>query len=519
MLQETTLPAVNDELSELPYNDLIAMISNAFKGLVKSPTSLVIYETDVDAETLWNLYLDYYPADQRQSFTCNACKHFFKRAAGLVYINPTTFETKTAIWHTVPVEFQTLADQIIALVEKAKIIEPFSHTVHSSPMLGTVNAGGYNHLHVKTSFIGGPKIVAREYATVAKLKESYDLAIRSLGLIAPERITKVLETFKLDAELVNYPKIISVLESYSDFRTTLQKNHVIRHNQVWNFAVARPDAAAIANTAVGEYIASFDNPTVAKRTFLKMVDPINYQRPKALPSEGNVAVAEKLIADLGVARSLERRSASVDDIVFWRWKPGVQHIEAVTGSIFAGLKTKTSEAEASTQVIQGGTKSWTVFERDILPSVVSLQIYVGSHDNFVGINTAVHSDAPPILRYDLPEARNPVSKWVIHGGSERSRWGLKEGYKDVLGIIEGHGNDQLNFVFNCNKVPEVGLCLFPEVLIRELYPIRSTIEQYSKETGLKHIDNPVVGLNTFPARVKVKTKTGTEVFYIIDRFE
>ncbi len=507
-------------ISDLPYQSLIDYVSVSLETLKQHP----LFETDVDGNALWNLYLNYFSDEQRQSFDCNSCKFFFRRAAGLVIIDPVTFESKSAIWHTVPAEFQALADEIIALVEKAKVTEPFVHTRYSAPILGDDASGGFNHLHIRTIPASrGVRIVAQNVADLAKLKEGYDMLTRSLGDLSLPNVKAAAELFEHDKDLVNYPKQVSIIDRYLKLRNTLSNNHVLRQNQLWLFAVGNADAARIGNGVMGVFILmrAEKNAAAAKAVFLEMIDPENYQRPKALPSSGNTVVAEKLIAEHGWAKSLERRSAAPEDIIDWYWQPKAVSEVREAGSVFGNIQTKDKVTKSDATPIEGGTKSWVVFDRDVLPNVVKMKVKIPSSKwQFVGINTAVHFDAPPLFRNDSLEKRNPISEWTVTDGSYARDWGLVTNDADVLGIMNEHNEVRGKvLIIQGGKTPPVGSCLFPEIIDRRLFEVRATIEQYSRENRLEQIPNPAVGINIYPVSVVVVTSTGSAVRYTIDRFE
>src|SRR2546425_8355197 len=62
-------------------------------------------------------------------------------------------------------------------------------------------------------------------------------------------------------------------------------------------------------------------PEVSKR-FAEKMHPLRYQRPQAAPSEGQLAQAEKIVAQLGAAGSLARRFARLEEVeTIWTPKP------------------------------------------------------------------------------------------------------------------------------------------------------------------------------------------------------
>ena len=66
-------------------------------------------------------------------------------------------------------------------------------------------------------------------------------------------------------------------------------------------------------TLLEDLATGMDFATVSARFAAKM-HPLKYLRPQAAPRAGNIADAEKIVAKLGIARSLERRFARIDEI-------------------------------------------------------------------------------------------------------------------------------------------------------------------------------------------------------------
>src|SRR5574343_1693407 len=132
---------------DLPYENLVKVISESLESNIVPQASKVLFHTDVDTKALWNIYLDQFLIGHRHQYNCSACEYFFHKAAGLVYIDPVTFKTKTAIWHSLPDGFKGLGKSLTTLVESANITKPFALTKFDRTIIGTAEAGGVQHLH------------------------------------------------------------------------------------------------------------------------------------------------------------------------------------------------------------------------------------------------------------------------------------------------------------------------------------------------------------------------------------
>jgi hypothetical protein len=121
-----------------------------------------------------------------------------------------------------------------------------------------------------------------------------------------------------------------------------------------------------------------------------------------------------------------------------------------------------------------------------------LEISVPSRGRFVALTTAVHADAPPILKWDCEDERNPVAWYVYPNGSPAEQWSLTGGKwakitalalmptmwgaRPMPFISEG----VVAIVAGAVDRRDAGNALFPEFLKDDLHPVRATIEAYSR---------------------------------------
>jgi len=121
-----------------------------------------------------------------------------------------------------------------------------------------------------------------------------------------------------------------------------------------------------------------------------------------------------------------------------------------------------------------------------------------NRDSYAAMVTAVDFDAPPILQWDTPEHRNPVSWYLYSGNSLPDAWGLiATTYQSVTGICfkptMWHGNfshhgEGVVFILDGardTRYENAGGGLFPEIMKSEFRDIRSTIEAYSRKETLQ----------------------------------
>jgi hypothetical protein len=271
---------------------------------------------------------------------------------------------------------------------------------------------------------------------------------------------------------------------------------------------------------------------VSRRFALKMA-PTQYQRPQVAPSAGNLEEAERVVEKLGIAESLKRRYARVEELQAL-WVPAPP--KPAGGGVFAHIKPK------GTVSLQGLVNhaltpiTWDKFSRTVLPEATSIEALVPGHGSFIGLLTAEDKDAPPILQWDREDRRNPVSGYLYNYGSHAHRWGLVGGeYRKVTAVtlqpsmwnpgFEHHGNAAIFILDGAMDANLAGnsLGLFPEILRSELHGIRASIEAYSKSKSPSGAsEGSACGIsfaNGNPISVRVTTPSGVVSHYRIDRWD
>jgi hypothetical protein len=127
--------------------------------------------------------------------------------------------------------------------------------------------------------------------------------------------------------------------------------------------------------------------------FAEKMHPLRYQRPQSAPAEGNIAQAEQRLEKLGIARSLERRYARLEEIRTL-WKPVLEQRRHSAG-IFGQLRAKSRIS--GSPIIGTTTLTWEKFARIVLPTAQRIEYQVPDHpESFCALITAVHGDAPPL---------------------------------------------------------------------------------------------------------------------------
>lgn len=458
----------------------------------------------VDAGDLFSMYLSgFKPGQQRQYHNCSACRHFINRFGSLVTIDEFG-RPHSALW----------ADEDAPLFYKRAILK-MDNAVRDSPITGvflssertwgTPVTGPWRHFSVTP-----PATMLHRHAvltaaqTMAEKREDFHNVARALGEFPLNVIDRALTLLRSDA-LYRAEKVIGPAQFLRDLHVARAavKNGFARHNILWRAVATAPAGfchprSSMIGTLLEDLVAGMDFDEVSRR-FKEKMHPLQYQRPQAAPTAGNIAAGEKLIAQMGLQASLHRRFARAEELrAFWTApKPATPE----PGGIFGHLVPKNAARPAEMSAVNPTPITMEKFCRAVLPQAESLDIWVpGGPLTFIVFTTASDPDAPPLLQWDRPDRRNPFAWYLWNGGAPASQYGLAAGrYHRVTAIVskptmwddpDDHSHQGKGAAFIIEGARETrtsaGLALFPETLRSELHGIRSTIEAFSKAGKLEN---------------------------------
>ena len=494
------------------------------------------YLFTTDATGLFDAFLAALPDEARQHYTCNSCRRFVDTYGGLVTIDYGV--SMPAMWHPdVPIMFELPVFKMVQIVKKANVTGVF---LSGSNVLGTPVTGDWHHMSV----LDAPKYSNRlltPFQAMAEKTEDYKILERSLAEFSQANVEQAVRLLDSEA-LYRSEKCLGVakwlLALQKSIATT--KSAKTKANLIWLAVAGAPTGYAhIRSSMIGTLLddiqAGMGFDAVASR-FAEKMHPLQYQRPQAAPSAGNIVQAEKLVEKLGIQRSLLRRFARVEEINAL-WRPQEQRQEPTKEGVFAHLKPKSAQEVAPPMNTPVITMTWDKFQRVVLPTAHKIEFMVTSANNhYSAIVTAVDMEAPPILQWDNEEQRNPFSWYVYNNGSSPAAWGLSTGWCEVTAVCLqpsmwygdfSHQAESVYFILNGAKdsrYERSGCALFPEILKSSLREVRSTIEAYSKSATIEGYDEATAnGLRLqkgaeWNATVRVTSAVGVTE-YKLDRWD
>jgi hypothetical protein len=527
--------------NELDYEGLLASVRERFRIATASPEDKVrLFATQTP--DLFELFLDALPPSLRQQYTCHACKKFLQRYGGVVLVGPDG-KTAPVMWDaaSTPEPYTATIRALAAVVAQAPIAGVF---LSSAPTWGVPVTGEWHHLAVTPAapLVFKPSLLLTTSQVVAEKQQDYEMLLRGLEEF-PLDLVKNAHSLLTTGSLFRSEKCIGVAKWLFDLHKQRKaaKNLRAKENLTWLAVASAPTGfchvrSSMIGTLLEDLAAGLPFADVKAKFDAKM-SPLQYQRPTATPTAGNLAQAEKIVAKLKAEGSLERRFAKLADIKAL-WRPTPSRSEPKKG-VFSHLG---AAAKPSSAAIEGPpvTMTWDKFSRTVLPTAASIEYLVpASNQSYVAMVTAKNADAPPIVQWDFEDERNPVTWYVYHNGSTPARWNLKAGaYHPVTAVTLApsmwsakrrfdHQGDKVAFLLENARDTEYtsSAGFFPEFLKSDFHAIRATMEAYAKSAVIEgKAEAEACGIclakgGTWNLTFRVTSKDGARISCLLDRWD
>ncbi|PSB56436.1 hypothetical protein [Chamaesiphon polymorphus] len=493
---------------------------------------------------LFSIFLSALPPDFRQHHTCNSCRQFVERYGGIVTID-SEGKTTPVMWNPklVPEVYAPAVSKLASVVSGAAIDNVFLSELRT---WGTPVTGIWEHFSV----VPGEDLVFKStpiyttYQTLAQKRQEYQMLVRGLADFSLQVATQAYSLLS-NATLYRSEACLGIAKWFLDLKQQREsvQNSRLRENLTWlAVANAPPGYCHIRSGTIGTLLEDIQNglafQQIADRFNAKM-NPLQYLRPQAPPKAGNIAQAEKIVAQLQTAGALDRRFAKLEDLqALWVPHPTAPKVEQK--GIFGHLQTATTRAQQQLDV-PPIVMTWEKFARTILPTAKTIEYFVPtSQQAYMALVTAQNPEAPPIIQWDMPEASNPVTWYFYANGSSPDAWNLRSNtYCAVTAIVlqPSLWNDPEKFAHKGEKVflilqnakdkqYQKGAGFFPESLKSEYHSIRSTMEAYAQNAVLAGKDEATacgIGLQKGGTwdliLLRVTTADNLQVNYQLDRWD
>lgn len=403
-----------------------------------------LYQTSVDPDELWNVYLDSMTEDMNPLFRtrtehdCQTCRQFIKRFGGLVTINPTTLRP-TTIWDfDAPEPYGAVVSALREEVLDHPITDLWigESTTCGTPQNRSLNKETgevevWTHLYMEV-----PKALTMRKdnipTAVGRARSNHQTFARAVKEISAYAVDTVLELIDQNSLYrgEQYKASVRALKQAQD--RVPAGDDIQFDNWCWLQSAKNPAVCGIRNSAIGTLLVDLsegkDLETAVGR-YEAVTAPANYRRSTSLITHRMVEQAREKIAELGLGDSLAHRHAVLEDIkvpdVLWANRGAKKRM---SGDPLADLAGDLKAAAANLDRVED--VSWEHFRDHILPNAEGLEVLLERRlkPNCVSLLAPVNADAPTLT----PWTNNFC--WAYAGNVSDS---MKERVKSAGGRVDG----------------------------------------------------------------------------------
>lgn len=529
-----SLSTYRTDTTDDAYTELLSAVARRLATTTEDPKARLFH---TDATGLYDAFLAALPEPLRQQHRCGTCRRFVERVGGLAVIAddgrlvPALWDPGSAL-PTYGAAVRALASRVAG----ARVTGPL---VTGQITWGHRERGGFAHLAIELpKHVRTPASPLHDFAQLAGMRRHehalLHAALRKYPLPLARRAARMLETGELprsEACSGIAQWLVALHESLDRIRDARR-----RDNSMWRASAAAPPGychlrSGMLGTLLDDLHAGVPFPEIRRRFAAKM-HPLQYMRPTAPPSEGNIVQAEKMFATLAAGGALARRFARLEDLTT-RWRPRSRPNE---GGLFDHLRRWANVPQDDG--VGPVRITWVKFARTVLPEAEAIELMVdGERRSYGAFVTAASADAAPVLQWDHPDRRNPVSIYVYVDGSLPQAFDLTAGKPCAVtgialhpsgwtsGEAFSHVGNQVWLVLDGARDRRYvrGGGLFPESLRSDFHPVRKTIEAHMQQAVIAGADQAtacglMLGGTSWNAVVRV-TAGGIRTRYLLDRWD
>lgn len=512
------------------WNEFRNEILENSKPVEGVPNDLIFVADNSNIPDLFALFLLDIPVDFRQHYNCNACRGFINRYALTCVVNDDGTIRPWLFRKYLPEQiadnpFRRFSTQVAdAIINHGNRVSRCL-TIPMKDMDGMLGVDTneehpeFNHLMAYA-----PEYNLDLSRQRINLDERHKVFVKNMVKLTKQfsTVDNVMKVYVMlnDNIIPMKDKYCSLVEWYLECaKKVMGANGHRRNNLLWKYSIEAPDSVvAFSSTAIGNLIENLNNgmnDEVAINIYRQMVDSHHYMRPTKEVTSNQTEEAFKLISELGYTeKDFDRKLALFDDIKdHCIWLPKQTETTSQKSENFfshlAADKENVKSDEDDLRIRTTKTMSFTTFLKEIEAGKYTAMQYLYTPGNpMYAMVAPVHPDAKPIIYWDTEEDRNPYS-WYTRGGTDRffdpyydatydridhfASKTLKRNH--VIGIVPlpHMWNETVSiasvgfkgYLFVIKDVEDTdntSSALFPQILKKDLYPIRAVMERYSNQT-------------------------------------
>ena len=532
MCKPTISNSAELEKIDVQWNEFRNEILENSKPVEGVPNDLIFVADNSNIPDLFALFLMDIPVDFRQHYKCYACHGFINRYALTCAINDDGTIRPWLFRKYLPEQiadnpFRRFSSQVADAITNHGSQVSRCLTIPASSMNGMLGVDtNANHPEFNHLMAYAPKRNLDLSRQGINLDERHKVFVKNMVKLTKQfsTVDNIMKVYVMlnDDIIPMKNKYYSLVGMYLEYAKKIMemKGHQ-RNNLLWKYSIEAPDSlVAFSSTAIGnliEYLNNGMSDDVAINIYLQMVDSHHYMRPTKEVTSNQTEEAFKLISELGYTeKDFERKLALFDDIkdhCIWLPKQ-TKTTSQKDENFFSRLAADRENVESDEDDIRTRTTktmSFTTFLKEIEAGKYTAMQYLYTPGNTMYAMVApVHPDAKPILYWDTEEDRNPYS-WYTRSGTDRffdpyynatydridhfASKTLKRNH--VIGIVPlpHMWNETVSiasvgfkgYLFVIKDVEDTAnnsSALFPQILKKDLYPIRAVMERYSNQTPM-----------------------------------
>lgn len=372
-----------------------------------------LFITGVPKDTLWQTYLDSFPAGtnhifrERTEHDCQCCKQFIRTCGNVVAV---INSKKVSLWDVeVGGRYQPVVNALSLLVKSHNITNVFLHTEVN---LGTnknrqlsdigelVRTWSHFYYTLPSKFVVNG---IDKGSMLSKKQSAKDVFKRGLAEITVDALNTVVELIKQNS-LYRGQEHAQSVTGFLVEKTNFDKLNTEEEKDLfcWLRSVTLGGLAMFRNSVIGTLLVDLSDGVDIERSvrsFETKVAPQNYKRPTALITQGMIEQAQKKVEELGIADSLPRRFAKAEDITVNNIL-FVDRTSKKPRDIFQQMSQDVAIKPANMANIQ--SMEIDSFITDILPRIESLEILFenSKESNLISLIAPENATANSILKWD-----------------------------------------------------------------------------------------------------------------------
>lgn len=406
----------------------------------------LLFETDVDKDEMWNLYLDSFPSAanpiyrERREHDCSCCRHFVKAIGNVVSL---VNGKLTSIWDVQvnDPDYQIVADALSSYVKSKPIVNVYHvtdtavGTNYSYEIIdGKSRRWDHFFLPIPAKFVDRSRLSDGDYK--GRFRDVRNVFKRSLDEITEDSVLTVLELIAQNS-LYRGEEWRAALQQFLSYKKEYDKLHDENAKELYaweKFSATGSVVGKIRNHSIGKLLTDITDGIdldAAVRSYEVIVAPANYKRPKAIFTQKMVEEAQKKIVEMGFADSLGRRFATLDDItvnnILYSNKDAAKRISGAL-DVFADMKADAKRGSKNFDHVE--EIGIADFVEKVLPTAQELEVWLENRHavNMVSLIAPKNRDAKSMFKW------NNGFSWAYSGNVTDS---MKERVKAAGGRVDG----------------------------------------------------------------------------------